>query len=55
MECSSYRIAQDVWTQNISPTSILAPTDLQTYLKGYRRSMYSEIVACFEWYTQPYQ
>ena len=26
-----------------------------THKTGYRRSAYSEVIACFEWYTQPYQ
>ena len=27
-----------------------------TYLKaGYRSSAYGEVIACFEWRTQPYQ
>ena len=26
-----------------------------TYKTGYRRSAYSEVIACFEWCTQPYQ
>ena len=26
-----------------------------TQMTGYRRSAYSEVIACFEWCTQPYQ
>ena len=26
-----------------------------TWKAGYRRSAYSEVIACFEWCTQPYQ
>ena len=55
---------------NVAPTEsykmsehiifLLQPFEHQQICKsnqmtGYRRSAYSEVIACFEWCTQPYQ
>ena len=49
IECSSNRIAQDVWTQHISPTTIRAPTNLQSYLKDRLSQVSVQWGYCLFW------
>ena len=49
IECSSNWIAQDVWTQRISPTTIWAPTNLQTYLKDRLSQVSVQWGYCLFW------
>ena len=46
---SSNRIAQDVWMQHISPTTIRAPTNLQTYLKDRLSQVSVQWGYCLFW------
>ena len=41
---SSDKIVQDVWTQHISPITIRAPTNLQTYLKDRQSQHYIDVI-----------
>ena len=49
IECSSNRIGQDVWTQHISPTTIRAQTNLQTYLKDGLSQVSIQLGYCLFW------